>query len=563
MSAPDHESELRELLEALCQGELSTEQQQQLEKLVVSDARLRRLYVRYVHMHVCLRRAFEQTGETLAPLRQENAASAVPDDRASSEPNPTSTVPPVGLDFLFSGRRWLLASIAASLVATAGMVWWVLSPDRQSESPHVATLTNLLGCAWDGPTPPERGAKLPAGRIALNAGMAEITFAGGAVAVLEAPAVLELRGPAHGFLHAGRLVMRVPPGASGFVMETEKARLLDIGTEFGVGVGDGGDTLVQVFDGIVVADFHDDSGDTQQRLTAGQTVQVGGSAGPGPRALASSEQRFVRRFPAPNERGADWLVPYNRRTFDRVHVVPAPGGAKVNGDLSTWNRTGQFAIACVEPYSRDYYVEGCMMYDLQFLYIGAHVGDPAPMCSVFNPAIDPSVGWKGGAVQVRICADPSFGWPVDAEGCLVRGRKPLRPQDRSDHLVHLTMWYYQPEAKPCLHVNYGMDFHGDRVNPSGMIAAYRKDADGRGYTMTYAIPWSVLNCHARPPRAGDELGCCWNVHWSDEEGRLWKGYLVDVTNPQEKGFTYQTAKTWGRAIFQPTGKLPPGTVVPR
>lgn len=562
MSAPEREAELRELLEAFCQGELTPEQEQRLQNLVAADADLRRLYVRYIHMHVCLRRAFEQT-ETRLPFEPDKAASALPAAAKPSEVMPAQHGWAAGATIPFGKRRFLLGTIAASVLAAAGIAWWLATSSRHPETPHVATLTNVLGCSWDAPIPPERGAKLPTGRIALNAGMAEITFAGGAVAVLEAPAVLELRGPANGFLHAGRLVMRVPPGATGFIMETEKARLLDIGTEFGVGVGDGGDTLVQVFDGIVVVDFHDETGDTQQRLTAGQTVQVGGSAGPVPRALAPSEQRFVRRFPAPNERGADWLVPYNRRTFDRVHVVPAPAAVKVNGELSTWDRSGQFFTACVEPYSHDYYVEGCMMYDRQFLYIGAHVGDPAPMCSVFDPAVDPSVGWKGGAVQVRLCTDPAFGWPVDAEGYLVRGRKPLRPQDRSDNLVHLTMWYYQPEAKACLHVNYGMDYHGDRVNPPRMIAAFKKDADGRGYTMTYAIPWSVLNCEGRPPRAGDELGCCWNVHWSDEEGRLWKGYLVDVTNPQEKGFTYQTARTWGRAIFHANGQLPPGAATPR
>jgi hypothetical protein len=49
----------------------------------------------------------------------------------------------------------------------------------------------------------------------------------------------------------------------------------------------------------------------------------------------------------------------------------------------------------------------------------------------------------------------------------------------------------------------------------------------------------------------------------NEKGRLWKGYLVDVLNPAEKGFTYFRAATWGKAIYHPTGRLPPGTVRPR
>jgi hypothetical protein len=197
------------------------------------------------------------------------------------------------------------------------------------------------------------------------------------------------------------------------------------------------------------------------------------------------------------------------------------------------------------------------------MFVGAHVGDPAPMCSVIDPATDPTMGWKAGAVQVRICTDRKAGWPVDAEGSIVRAGKPLRPQDHSDRLVHLTMWYYQPEKKPCLHIAYGMQFKGDRVNPPDVRAAFVRDPDGHGYTMTYAIPWTLLHAGDDPPQPGDELGCCWNVHWSDEDGRLWKGYLVDVLNQAEKGYTYQRAATWGRAIFHATGRLPPGTVTPR
>jgi len=68
--------------------------------------------------------------------------------------------------------------------------------------------------------------------------------------------------------------------------------------------------------------------------------------------------------------------------------------------------------------------------------------------------------------------------------------------------------------------------------------------------MEYAIPWSLLNAESDPPQAGDTLAACWNVHWSDEGGRLWKGYLVDVLNPKEEGYTHARAATWGKAIFR-------------
>ena len=96
-----------------------------------------------------------------------------------------------------------------------------------------------------------------------------------------------------------------------------------------------------------------------------------------------------------------------------------------------------------------------------------------------------------------------------------------------------------------------MDFHGGVVNPPGYHAAFRKDTDGRGYTLEYAIPWTLLNA-PRPPRPGNALAMSWTTHWSDEVGRLWRGRLVELRNASEPAriHTWERAATWGRAVFQ-------------
>jgi len=68
-----------------------------------------------------------------------------------------------------------------------------------------------------------------------------------------------------------------------------------------------------------------------------------------------------------------------------------------------------------------------------------------------------------------------------------------------------------------------MDFHGRQTNPIGYRAAFRKDADGRGYTLEYAIPWALLKAESDPPRAGDTLAATWTVHWSDESSQAAAG----------------------------------------
>jgi len=71
-----------------------------------------------------------------------------------------------------------------------------------------------------------------------------------------------------------------------------------------------------------------------------------------------------------------------------------------------------------------------------------------------------------------------------------------------------------------------MDLHGLKVNPPGYQGAYRKDADGRGYTLEYSIPWSLLNAADDPPRAGDELAAMWLVHSGDPAGLKWQGQMI-------------------------------------
>lgn len=81
---------------------------------------------------------------------------------------------------------------------------------------------------------------------------------------------------------------------------------------------------------------------------------------------------------------------------------------------------------------------------------------------------------------------------------------------------------------------------------------YRKDADGRGCTLEYAVPWALLGTAKKPPRAGDTLEVSWTTHWSDVGGRLWRGQLVELRNASEppRIHTWERAATWGRAHYR-------------
>ncbi|MEX1223851.1 MAG: LamG-like jellyroll fold domain-containing protein [Pirellulales bacterium] len=153
-----------------------------------------------------------------------------------------------------------LAMLVSSLVITTillSLALWTI-PERQQAVGDgrpvvVAEITTTQYARWDAAS--EGNAKnleLFAGeRLVLGSGLAEVTFADGAVVVLEGPCEFLIESSSAGRLDSGGLRATVPPAATGFAIASPFARIVDLGTEFGVEVHSGGDVDVMVFDGKV------------------------------------------------------------------------------------------------------------------------------------------------------------------------------------------------------------------------------------------------------------------------------------------------------------------------
>ena len=214
-----------------------------------------------------------------------NAESLPPVDTTSDAARPEVPVPvALSLSTPLPRRRFLryLAAAAVFLAVAGPAVWWT-TPQT------LATITRINGIGADveGWQP---GNTLAAGPVSLPSGLAEITFTGGTTLLLEGPADLDVQGRQHVVLRSGRAVVHVPPADLGFVVETARARILDLGTEFGVSADD---ETVQVFDGEVAA----------QWKTAGEvSPQQHGGTGSPPGATAPEPvpcpNRFIRLCPA-------------------------------------------------------------------------------------------------------------------------------------------------------------------------------------------------------------------------------------------------------------------------
>jgi hypothetical protein len=426
------------------------------------------------------------------------------------------------------------------------------------------------------PFDPERplsvGQPFEPGHVKILGGAIEMTLRNGVVIVLEGPGDLELRGELEAFLHAGRVVVRMPEGMSGFRLDTATTDVLDLGTEFAVKTGAGFVTDVQVYEGAVIATGRspETAGRFPKRLEAGQAARFSPQAAVEPETLPFAESRFIRRLlpdvgiphHAPDTRNAtaraDDLRQYGRAEQAAMIVTRVIEPVRIDGRLDDWQAAAGFTASRDGSADCPEWADGRMMYDDEHLYIAAHVGDPAPMQSTIDPSLDADDGWRGGGVQVRVSTDRGMGWPVNANApnyYAMRGIAPTAEQKASatnQRLAHLTMWFHAPSQKACLTIAHGMLVSDLVVDPSGYRGGFVRDADGKGYVLEYAIPWRLLHCETDPPRAGDTLATAWQVHWSDAGGRLWRDQLIEVRNADEprRIMIWERGATWGRAEYR-------------
>ena len=205
-------AELRHLADAAIDGCLTEVQQARLEHLVLSHPELRRHYADYLGLNASLQWA------TGSPVLW-----TTPPTPAAPRPRP------------WLARHW--GSVALCLIC--GLLLQVVWLTTRTTAP-LAVLTDTKACKWDGGTlPTEAGTKLNAGRLRLAEGIAHIVFASGTEVKLEGPADIELVTPMRCVLHRGKLIAKVPPQATGFVVDTPTSVVTDYGTEFGVTVHDG------------------------------------------------------------------------------------------------------------------------------------------------------------------------------------------------------------------------------------------------------------------------------------------------------------------------------------
>ena len=223
-------------------------------------------------------------------------------------------------------RLSLAAGAAAAVLAAVGLAVW------PPASPPAAHLSGSVAAEWAvAPRPDLRVGDT----LELDAGLAELTLAGGVTLILEGPARVRLAGGARVRLERGCLSARVPKGAEGFQVDTPTSEVVDLGTEFGVCVGDDGSSEVHVLRGRVQA--RRDVRDAFVQLVEGHGMRFDALARQ-VRTIEGDAVRFVRALPGRSPRRPNFL----HWTFDegsgRVadDTGSGPGGRRYPARLEAY-----------------------------------------------------------------------------------------------------------------------------------------------------------------------------------------------------------------------------------
>ena len=543
LTPPDRDL-LLDLTAAYCDATATADEVAALEERLAADAAARREFLAFAFVH-----------GSLAYAGDVRPVAARPRLGDADGPLPAR------------GLRRAAAAVGA-LAAVIAVAVWLGGGARPALPPALATLTETRFAV-----PAAAGASLRsgqsigAGRFAIRSGAAKLTLTNGVTLVLDGPTEVELVDEMRAILHDGSVVVRVPEGMSGFRLDTTTTEVLDLGTEFAVRAGSGLVTDVQVYEGAVITSRAgaDGAAGFPRRVEAGQAVRLAPEAAAEPEEIPYVEERFLRALPpapATGERvasNAEDLASFGTPKVGGIRVARLASPPAIDGRLDEWPADGWFRGSYAADPAADEWVEGRMAYDRDHLYVAARVGDPFPLRNQIDPYLDADIGWRGGGVQLRISTDRLAGWPVAGHhpGYFARRRQATLPTEAekaaatNPRLTSLVMWHHAPTGRACLSLAHGM-LHAEHAgNPAGYRGGFAVADDGRGYTLEYAIPWSLLGAAGDPPQPGDVLAAGWQVHFADASGQIWRRQIVEVRNPAEpyRIRLFERAATWGRAEY--------------
>lgn len=264
---PDKAKKIDELVAAMIEGASDTAIEQ-LETLLRDDPAAQVCYLRQRDLHDALRwnTDADAARDTMQRMRIESVKEAT---------------------LVVAGRinAWAVGLAVAAAIAlvgaAAGVYFLAVAPDVAPPQPAPVPLATLIENTGGRLTTPHgyasEGREYTAGEYALDAGYAQFVLTNRVTVDLRGDTRLYMHNPMRLSLTRGQAEFTVPRGAEGFTVNLpEGVRVMDLGTQFAVGIRADGSTELAVLDGSVRA-FYGDA--TDDRVGDGAIYHIDPIAG--------------------------------------------------------------------------------------------------------------------------------------------------------------------------------------------------------------------------------------------------------------------------------------------
>ena len=315
---------------------------------------------------------------------------------------------------------------------------------------EVATLTSSMGAKWgDIKYSMQNGTRLFTGKrpFVLQEGLAELLFDTNARVVIEGPAEFQILKENRIGLRCGKIYATVPKAATGFTVNAPSARIIDLGTEFGVEADTHGNTYLHMIRGRTTLIAGAESNEISMEVSKGTAKKISGDT-QAVTDIPCKESFFVRAFDPENK-----VVWRQQPSLDLADMVRAGNG------LGTGNSTARldpvegftelrhYAFSIVKgylPISNHPFIDGIFIPDGDTPQIVSSRGD------VFEECPDTS-----GVYSMDLFANPKAeGLKTDLRGT---GTIQFDGQDYTDE-----------SGRSCIimHANHGLTFDLDAMRRS-------------------------------------------------------------------------------------------------
>jgi hypothetical protein len=332
---PGNDDRLWSLIDAVCLGTASDDEQRELEARVLADKQVGGLYIAYCQLDsvLSLELAGQRVGKLAREVIQRNLSHSSHEPILADVVLPTQNrsqqipnVPRTSFNgsFNYLSSEWPVAYLLATVIVGLGLMIAAMTQvskldtfathDEQTtrqfpiqkpmtKETVLGQITGMVNCVWQETADHKteiRSLKslISLGDVlALQSGLLEISYDTGAKVILQGRVTYEVDSTNGGYLSVGKMTGKVTTKAArGLTIRTPTAVITDLGTEFGVAVNNEQLTKAHVFVGSVKVHGRGPASHVGERtLFVGQSVQIDPRTGA--IDLAKDCQEFIRKMP--------------------------------------------------------------------------------------------------------------------------------------------------------------------------------------------------------------------------------------------------------------------------